>query len=73
MPAGFDKCKAEGGRVRTITASDPLGKKFGLSKSQYMHVCFMGGEMHKGYVKTKGVKRPGSMMAKKHEGEMKKM
>ena len=44
MPAGFDKCKAEGGRIRTMT----------LSKGRYMHVCWdKAGKSHAGEVKTK--------------------
>lgn len=47
MPADFDKCDAEGGRVRTMT----------LSKGRYMKVCYdknnksHAGEVHQ--VKTK--------------------
>ena len=43
MPADFNKCVAEGGRVRT--------KK--LSKGRYIHICFKDGKSHAGEVKTK--------------------
>lgn len=48
MPAGFDKCKKDGGRIRTVKGPD---KKFGLAKGEYMHVCFLGSQMFRGYKK----------------------
>ena len=41
MPAGFDKCVADGGRVRT--------KK--LAGGKYMHICFLKGKSYPGEVK----------------------
>lgn len=42
MPADFDKCVADGGRVRTIT----------LKSGRYMHVCYdKNGKSHAGEVK----------------------
>ena len=43
MPAGFDNCRANGGRIRTKS----------LGGDKYMHVCFLGGKSFPGYVKTK--------------------
>ena len=43
MPKSFEKCVADGGRVRTKN----------LSKGRYMHVCFMNGKSYAGEVKTK--------------------
>ncbi len=43
MPAGFDKCVAGGGRVRT--------KKLGGGK--FMRICFDSSGSHAGEVKTK--------------------
>ena len=43
MPADFNKCVAEGGRVRT--------KK--LSKGRYIHLCWKDGKSYAGEVKTK--------------------
>jgi len=45
MPAAFDKCEKEGGKVRTIS----------LSKTKYMHICIPkgGGKSISGEVKTK--------------------
>ena len=47
MPADFDKCVNDGGRVRTIT----------LSKGRYMRVCYdKAGKSHSGEVHTKKTK-----------------
>lgn len=44
MPADFDRCVAQGGRVRT--------KKVG--KGKYMHICWdKNNKAHAGEVKTK--------------------
>ena len=44
MPEDFDKCVAEGGRVRTIK----------VGKNKYMHVCYdKKNKSHAGEVKTK--------------------
>lgn len=44
MPADFDKCVSEGGRVRTMT----------LSGGKYMHICYgKDGKSHHGEVKMK--------------------
>lgn len=48
MPEAFEKCQRNGGRVRTISGPN---EKFGLGKGEYMHVCFLKGEMHRGEVK----------------------
>jgi hypothetical protein len=50
MPADFEKCVKEGGRVRRISGPN---KQFGLDKDQYVNVCFINGEMFRGEVKTK--------------------
>ena len=43
MPKDFERCVANGGRVRT--------KK--LSSGRYMHICFLNGKSYAGEVKTK--------------------
>ena len=44
MPADFDKCKNEGGRIRTMT----------LSKGRYMHICYdKNNKSHAGEVKQR--------------------
>ena len=44
MPADFDKCEAEGGRIRRMI----------LSKGRYMNVCYdKNNKSHAGEVKTK--------------------
>ena len=47
MPKDFDKCVAQGGRVRT--------KK--LKGHKYMHICFLKGKSYAGEVKTKKKKK----------------
>lgn len=43
MPEGFDNCRKEGGRIRTIK----------IGKDKYMHVCYdKAGKSHSGEVKT---------------------
>ena len=42
MPAGFDMCRKNGGRIRT--------KK--LKGGKYMHICFLDGKSYAGEVKT---------------------
>ena len=43
MPAAFDKCVADGGRVRTKS----------LSGNRFMRICFIGGKSFAGEVRTK--------------------
>lgn len=44
MPADFDKCRQEGGSIRTTK----------VNKTQYLHVCYSkDGKSHPGEVKTK--------------------
>jgi len=43
MPKNFEKCVAQGGRVRT--------KK--LSNGKYIHICFKDGKSYAGHLKTK--------------------
>jgi len=53
MPADFERCVKEGGRVRTISGQS---KHFGLEKGEYVRVCFLNGTMYRGEVKKKGKK-----------------
>ena len=50
MPEAFDNCVSQGGRVRRISGPN---KRFGLSKNQYLNICFKEGEMFRGHLKTK--------------------
>lgn len=44
MPADFDKCRANGGKIRTKD----------LGNNQYMHICIdKSGKTHAGEVKTR--------------------
>lgn len=50
MPADFDACVRNNGRVRTISGPN---KQYGLGKNEYCHVCFDKKGMHMGEKKTK--------------------
>jgi len=50
MPAGFEKCVRNGGRVRTV--SGPR-KVHGLGKREYVRYCYLNGESYRGEVKQK--------------------
>jgi len=50
VPEAFTNCVKKGGRVRRISGPDA---KYGLSKNQWVNVCFIGGQMHRGHVHTK--------------------
>lgn len=53
MPKGFDKCRAAGGKIRTVSGGTPAGRRMGLKKDQYMHVCIdKQGGFHRGYAKA---------------------
>jgi hypothetical protein len=45
MPAGFDKCVKNGGKVRTVTVNE--------KKGTYMRVCYLNDKSYPGEVKTK--------------------
>ena len=43
MPASFDKCRKNKGRIRTLD----------LPGDKYLHICYIDGKSYRGYVKTK--------------------
>lgn len=43
MPADFERCVAQGGKVRTVD----------LGGDKYVHYCFIGGKSHRGEVQSK--------------------
>ncbi|GAG93616.1 unnamed protein product [marine sediment metagenome] len=47
MPAKFDACVRNGGKITT--------KK--LSGGRYQHICWIGGQSFKGHIKKKKVKK----------------
>ena len=49
MPADFEKCVRDGGRVRTRR----------LPNGRYQHVCFKDGKMYEGEVKKKAPQKRG--------------
>lgn len=51
MPAGFDRCNKNGGKVRTVSGPN---KRYGLREGEYVHICVdQDGNVHRGYVKQK--------------------
>jgi hypothetical protein len=55
MPADFEKCRQGGGRVRTVSGPN---KRFGLKEGDYMHICILGKEIHRGEVNRKEMDKP---------------
>lgn len=51
MPAGFEKCVSEGGRVRRVSGPN---KEHGLKAGEYVNYCYdKSGNSFRGEVKTK--------------------
>lgn len=50
MPAGFDDCVKQGGKVRTVAGPN---KKMNIPAGSYVHVCILKGKVHRGEVKKK--------------------
>ena len=50
MPEGFDRCRSQGGKMRTVSGPNKL---MGLGKNQYVHICIINNKVHRGEVKTK--------------------
>jgi hypothetical protein len=48
MPADFDKCVKDGGRVRRVSGPD---KDHGLEEGEYVNYCFHKGQSYRGEVK----------------------
>lgn len=50
MPKAFERCVANGGRVRTVSGPN---KEHGLSADEHVKYCTLNGETHRGEVKKK--------------------
>ena len=50
MPEAFDKCKKNGGRVRTVSGPN---KHFKVPEGHYRHVCWLNNEPIWGDLKKK--------------------
>ena len=50
MPADFERCAKEGGRVRTVSGPN---KQHGLKAGQYRKYCFKDGKSYAGHTETK--------------------
>jgi len=47
MPADFDRCVKDGGKVRTVSGPS---KEHGLKEGEYVRFCSKGGKSYRGYV-----------------------
>lgn len=50
MPAGFEQCRKEGGRIRRVIGPD---KEHGLKKGEYVNYCYLEGKSYRGDVKKR--------------------
>lgn len=50
MPESFNRCKRNGGRIRTVSGPS---KHWGLAEGEYLHVCYLNGEAYRGEVHKK--------------------
>jgi len=50
MPEAFEKCRRNGGRIRTISGPN---KMFKLEAGEYRHVCWLNNEPYWGEKHTK--------------------
>ena len=56
MPADFEKCVSDGGRVRRVSGPD---KDHGLKEGEYVNYCFLKGKSYRGEVKKAEKKKEG--------------
>ena len=54
MPKDFERCQQQGGKMRTMSGPNKMMR---LEHNQYMHICIMGGKVHRGEIKTKKKKK----------------
>lgn len=50
MPEGFERCRRNGGRIRTVSGPD---KHWGLGSGEYMYVCWINSEPYRGEIHKK--------------------
>jgi len=50
MPAGFERCRNNGGKIRTVTGPN---KQYGLETNQYRPICILNEKVYPGEVHTK--------------------
>ena len=48
MPADFEKCRAQGGKIRTVSGPS---EEHELSAGEYVHYCYRKGKSYRGEVK----------------------
>jgi hypothetical protein len=62
MPEAFEKCRRNGGRIRTVSGPN---KNHGLGAGEYVHYCYLNGESFRGEVRKK--ENPGNPGNKSEE------
>ncbi len=50
MPADFERCVQDGGKVRTVTGPS---KSLGLRENEYVRLCIFKGVVHRGEVRRR--------------------
>ena len=50
MPADFERCRNDGGKVRTVSGPNKI---YHLSKGEYRHICILHNKVHWGEKKTR--------------------
>jgi len=50
MPAGFDRCVNNNGRVRRVSGPN---KEHGLAAGEYVNFCYINGKSYRGHTKKK--------------------
>jgi len=49
MPAGFERCRRQGGQIRTVKGPN---KRWKVPAGRYRHICFLpNGKTYKGHLK----------------------
>ena len=49
MPEAFEKCRENGGRVRTISGPSD---QFNIPTGQYRRICILNGKIHRRHLAT---------------------
>lgn len=50
MPADFERCRKNGGRVRRVSGPS---EEHGLKKGEYVDYCYKDGKSYRGHTKQK--------------------
>lgn len=67
MPADFDRCVENGGKVRTVSGPN---KEHGLKKGEYVRYCTIDGKSYRGEVKQKSKSNMSNVITSPVEGSV---